>query len=94
MKAAGKKIKVAKPIKEKKIKVVKEKKRKELKPIGFVIGNTNIYISNNDGKLIVVDLSNGKVNFIEKIGGDTISEPFIVNQNLYLIKSGSIVRYN
>jgi len=72
----------------------KEKKRKELKPIGFVIGNTNIYISNNDGKLIVVDLSNGKVNFIEKIGGDTISEPFIVNQNLYLIKSGSIVRYN
>ena len=72
----------------------KEKKRKELKPIGFVIGNTNIYISNNDGKLIVADLSNGKVNFIEKIGGDTISEPFIVNQNLYLIKSGSIVRYN
>ena len=45
----------------------KEKKRKELKPIGFVIGNTNIYISNNDGKLIVADLSNGKVNFIEKI---------------------------
>lgn len=72
----------------------KEKKRKELKPIGFVIGNTNIYISNNDGKLIVVDLSNGKVNFIEKIGGDTISEPFIANQNLYVIKSGSIVRYN
>ena len=72
----------------------KEKKRKELKPIGFVIGNTNIYISNNDGKLIVADLSNGKVNFIEKIGGDTLSEPFIVNQNLYVIKSGSIVRYN
>ena len=72
----------------------KEKNRKELKPIGFVIGNTNIYISNNDGKLIVADLSNGKVNFIEKIGGDTISEPFIVNQNLYVIKSGSIVRYN
>jgi len=72
----------------------KEKKRKELKPIGFVIGNTNIYISNNDGKLIVADLSNGKVNFIEKIGRDTISEPFIVNQNLYVIKSGSIVRYN
>ena len=72
----------------------KEKKRKELKPIGFVIGNTNIYISNNDGKLIVADLSNGKVNLIEKIGGDTISEPFIANQNLYVIKSGSIVRYN
>ena len=72
----------------------KVKKRNELKPIGFVIGNTNIYISNNDGKLIIANLSNGKVNFIEKIGGDTISEPFIVNQNLYVIKSGSIVRYN
>ena len=33
MKAAGKKIKVAKPIKEKKIKVVKEKKAKVAKPI-------------------------------------------------------------
>ena len=72
----------------------KEKKRKELKPVGFIIGNSNIYISNNDGKLIIADLTNGQVKLIEKVGGDTISEPFIFNQNLYVIKSGSIIRYN
>ena len=72
----------------------KEKKRKELKPVGFIIGNSNIYISNNDGKLIIADLSNGQVKLIDKVGGDTISEPFIVNQNLYVIRSGSIIRYN
>ncbi|MGA1112258.1 MAG: PQQ-binding-like beta-propeller repeat protein [Candidatus Pelagibacter sp.] len=75
-------------------KTYKEKKRKDLKPVGFIIGNTNIYISNNDGKLIVADLTSGQVNLIEKISGDTISEPFIFNQNLYIIKSGSIVKYN
>jgi len=75
-------------------KTYKEKKRKDLKPVGFIIGNTNIYISNNDGKLIVADLTSGQVNFIEKISGDAISEPFIFNQNLYIIKSGSIVKYN
>jgi len=75
-------------------KTYKEKKRKDLKPVGFIIGNTNIYISNNDGKLIIADLTSGQVNLIEKISGDTISEPFIFNQNLYIIKSGSIVKYN
>lgn len=75
-------------------KTYKEKKRKDLKPVGFIIGNTNIYISNNDGKLIIADLTSGQVNFIEKISGDAISEPFIFNQNLYIIKSGSIVKYN
>lgn len=75
-------------------KTYKEKKRKDLKPIGFIIGNTNIYISNNDGKLIIADLTSGQVNLIEKISGDAISEPFIFNQNLYIIKSGSIVKYN
>ena len=75
-------------------KTYKEKKRKDLKPVGFIIGNTNIYISNNDGKLIIADLTSGQVNLIEKISGDAISEPFIFNQNLYIIKSGSIVKYN
>ena len=75
-------------------KTYKEKKRKDIKPVGFIIGNSNIYISNNDGKLIVADLTSGQVNLIEKISGDAISEPFIFNQNLYIIKSGSIVKYN
>ena len=35
----------------------KLKKRKNIKPVGFVIGNTNLYLTNTDGKMIIVDLS-------------------------------------
>ena len=45
----------------------KLKKRKNIKPVGFVIGNTNLYLTNTDGKMIVVDLSLGDIKKIEKI---------------------------
>ena len=72
----------------------KLKKRKNIKPVGFVIGNTNLYLTNTDGKMIVVDLSLGDIKKIEKISGDFISRPFIFNQNLFVIRNGSIVQYN
>ncbi len=72
----------------------KKKKRKDIKPIGFVIGKNNLYLTSNDGKMIVVDLKFGKVIKEVKISGKLISAPFIFNEKLFLIKSGSIVRYN
>ena len=72
----------------------KIKKRKNIEPIGFAIGNSNLYLTNSDGKLIVVDLSLGKVIRIEKISGNLISVPFILNKNLFVIRNGSIVQYN
>ena len=72
----------------------KSKVRKEVKPVGFVMGNTKLYLTNSDGKMIVVDLTLGNVSQIVKIAGDFISRPFIYNQNLFVIKNGSIVQYN
>ena len=72
----------------------KLKKRKNINPVGFVIGKTNLYLTNTDGKMIVADLSLGDVKKIEKISGDFISRPFIFNQNLFVIRNGSIVQYN
>ena len=72
----------------------KIKKRKNVKPIGFAIGNTNLYLTNTDGKMIVVDLNFGKVIKIEKVSGDLTSEPFLFNQNLFVIRNGSIIKYN
>ena len=72
----------------------KLKKRKKINPVGFVIGNTNLYLTNTDGKMIVVDLSLGDIKKIEKISGDFISRPFIFNQNLFVIRNGSIIQYN
>ena len=72
----------------------KLKIRKKIKPIGFSIGNTNLYLTNNDGKMIIVDLNSGKVIDIQKISGNLVSKPFIYNQNLFVIKNGSIAQYN
>ena len=44
--------------------------------------------------MIVVDLSLGDIVNIEKISGDFISRPFIFNQNLFVIRNGSIIQYN
>ena len=72
----------------------KEKKRSKIKPIGFIIGNTNLYLTNNDGKMIVAELVTGNINNIIKVSNSLLSEPFIFNKNLFVIKNGSIVQYN
>ena len=72
----------------------KIKKRKNVKPIGFAIGDTKLYLTNTDGKMIVVDLNLGKVIGVEKVAGNFTSRPFIFNQNLFILRNGSIVKYN
>ena len=72
----------------------KEKKRKNIKPIGFVIGKTNVYLTNNDGKMIVVDLVTGNTTSTIKVSNSLLSEPSIFNKDLFIIKNGSIVLYN
>ena len=72
----------------------KQKKRKNIYPIGFVIGEKNLYLTNSDGKMIVAGIEQGNIIKIEKVSGGLISEPFIFNKNLYLVKNGSIVKYN
>ena len=70
------------------------KKRGDIKPIGFVIGNTKLYLTNTDGKMIIVDLNLGKIIGIKKVAGNFTSRPFIFNRNLFVIRNGSIVQYN
>jgi len=75
-------------------KIYKEKNRNNINPIGFVIGNKNLYLTNSDGKMIVVDLKSGNIHKIVKVSSNYVSKPFIFNNNLFLIRNGSIVRYN
>ena len=70
------------------------KKRKRIKPTGFTIGNNNLYLTNSDGNIIVVNLSAGNVLKIEKVARDLISKPIIYNENLFIVKNGSITQYD
>ena len=72
----------------------KEKKRADIKPIGFVIGSRNLYLTNSDGNMIVIDLVTGASIYNVKVAFNLISEPFIFNKNLFVIRKGSIIQYN
>jgi outer membrane protein assembly factor BamB len=72
----------------------KKKNRSQIKPIGFAIGNQNLYLTNSDGKIIIVDLSLGSIIKIEKVSGNLVSKPLVFENNLYLIRNGTIDKYN
>ena len=61
--------------------IFKEKKKKNINPVGFAIGNTKLYLTNSNGKMIVANLNLVNISKIEKIEGDNISRPYINNKN-------------
>ena len=71
---------------------LKKKEKKNITPVGFTIGKKHIYLTTNNGKLFLIDIFTGKTTKIIKIDNQTISEPFIVNNNLYLVKDNSIIK--
>ena len=72
----------------------KIKKRHKIKPVGFSINETDIFLSTNHGKLLIIDILTGKTKSTLKIDKDKISRPFFSNNNLYLIKENSIIKLN
>lgn len=72
----------------------KEKKRGSVKPTGFIVAKNKLYLTNDDGNLIVVDLNTGIIINKIKITSSKILQPFINENNLYLIKNGSIIKFN
>ena len=72
----------------------KLKRRNKIKPVGFSIGKSDVFLTTNHGKLIVIDISNGKTKSILKIDKNKISKPFFSNKYLYLIKEDSIIKIN
>ena len=72
----------------------KKKKRSKIKPVGFILGSENIYLTTDHGRLMIIDVTLGRTISILKIDNDKISRPFVLNQNLYIIKENSIIRLN
>ena len=58
------------------------------------MGKSNIYLTTDNGKLLVVDIKTGKTISILKIDNEKISRPFVLNKNLYIIKENSIIKLN
>ena len=72
----------------------KKKKRDKIKPVGFIIGTNNIYLSTDNGRLMVIDIKSGRTKSILKIDNDKISRPHVIDKDLYVVKENAIIRLN
>ena len=73
---------------------LKRKKNKNVIPVGLVVGKKNIYLTTSNGKLVIIDISNGKAKSVINIDRQKISRPFILNKSLYIIKDNGILKLN
>ena len=72
----------------------KTKKRNQIKPTGFIVGLDSIYLSTDNGRLLVVDNSSGKIVSAIKIDGEKILRPAVINDSLFVVKDNSIIKLN
>ena len=72
----------------------KDKKRKKIKPIGFLVGINDIFLTTDKGSMLVIDKSSGKTKSIFKFSKGKLSRPLSSNQNMFIIKDNSIIKLN
>jgi len=73
---------------------IKKYKKNNIKPEGFIVAKDEIYLSLNNGKLIVIDITTGRSKNILKIDNGKISRPYVLNNNMYIVRDNSIIKLN
>ena len=72
----------------------KVKKRSTIKPVGFIVGLDKIFLTTNNGRLLIIDVLTGKLTSTFKIDNERVSRPFVLNKNLFVIKDNAIIKLN
>ena len=73
---------------------IKKFDKKNIKPIGFIVAKDKIFLTLNNGRLIVIEILNGKVTDIIKIDNKKISRPYVLNNNMFIVKDNAILKLN
>ena len=71
---------------------IKEKRKKNYQPIGFLVGKFYIYVSTNNGRILVVNFKDGKIEKKLKLDNNKLQRPVYFNKSLYIAKDNSIIR--
>ena len=74
--------------------LIKNSKKKNIRPEGFIISNDKIYLSLNNGRLIIIETLTGKPIDIIKIDNQKISRPYIVNNEMFIVRDNAIIKLN
>ena len=64
----------------------------KISPISFLIGKKNVYLNLNNGKIIRIKILDGKFFDLSKIDNKEISQSYVFNQNLFLLKENSLIK--
>ena len=73
---------------------IKEKRKKNYQPIGFLVSKFYIYVSTNNGRILVVNFREGKIEKTLKLDSNKLQRPVYFNKSLYIAKDNSIIRLN
>ena len=73
---------------------IKNYKKKNIKPEGFIVGKKNIYLSLNNGRIVVIKILNGKPIDIIKIDNGKISRPYVLNNDMFVVRDNAIIKMN
>ena len=74
--------------------VFDSKKRKKIKPVGFILNKEKIFLTTNNGRLLIINFLDGKTEKILKIDNQKISRPFVFDTSIVLLKDDSVIRLN
>ena len=72
---------------------IKKKKWDDLVNNGFLVGKNKIYLSTN-GKLNIIDLSDGLSKKIVDLDKKFIARPYIYEKSMFILSSNQIIKYN
>ena len=61
---------------------------------GFIVAKNKIYISLSDGKILVIEILNGKPIITKKLKRSNISKPIVLNKYMFILSKNSIRKYN
>ncbi len=73
---------------------IKDKRKKNFQPIGFVVGKSYIYLSTKNGRVVVINFKEGKIEKMIKLDNNKLQRPVYFNKSLYIAKDNSIIRLN
>ena len=67
-------------------------KNKKIYPTGFIVAKKFIYVCISNGRLIKINIEDGKTKNIIKINGETISKPYVLNKKMYILRNNAIIK--
>ena len=76
------------------LKNMSDKKRNKYFPVGFVVLNEKLYLTTSNGRLIIINFLNGKVDNVIKLSKNKLQRPVYFNKSIYVAKDNSVIRIN